>query len=212
MIKWSVGAVLLVLSFVAGIYLAGLWYQSKSQLHSSESAWILAEKISKVMKLVAVEGEFNEVYDYKDYYRWDWSPFRKKLMMRIHANVAVGYDLENMTIHVDEDKKTIRISHPGHPRILSVDHHADYYDISQGTFNSFSEEDYNRLQKSAKNFIKVAATQHRPLFNKAISQMDDILSAFESGLETMGWQLQIEEYHPTEQELKGPFEPLANKL
>ncbi|MBK9982670.1 MAG: DUF4230 domain-containing protein [Saprospiraceae bacterium] len=37
--------------------------------------------------------------------------------------------------------------------ILSVDHDLDYYDLSEGFFNSFSTEDYNKINADAKDFV-----------------------------------------------------------
>nr|MBS0037419.1 DUF4230 domain-containing protein [Saprospiraceae bacterium] len=215
MVKLYIGIALVSISFFAGVYFTGKWYSMGFQKHSTESAWVLAEKISKVMKLVTVEGEFNEIYDYKDYYKWDWAPFRKKILLRVHATVSVGYDLEGMSFELDEESGTVFLDHPGNPRILSIDHKIDYFDIQQGAFNSFSEADYNRLGESAKNYIGVAATSNSNLFDEAQTQLVDIITAFEAGLETIGWKLVVREPEIQRESFTGPLPenspfPLSN--
>jgi hypothetical protein len=37
--------------------------------------------------------------------------------------------------------------------LISLDHTLDYYDISEGTFNSFSAEDYNKINNDVKEHI-----------------------------------------------------------
>lgn len=127
------------------------------------------------MKLITVEGYFSEVYDYKDYYYADWKPFTKKALVRVQAKVSVGYDMEAVTFRADESGKTIVIENMPEPEILSLDHDIDYYDIQQGAFNTFTEDDYNKLNKGAKDFIK-AQVADSPLYERAAKQRDHIIN------------------------------------
>jgi hypothetical protein len=74
--------------------------------------------------------------------------------MRVKAKVSVGFDLNHLKFDLDKETWTLHIRNvPSEPEIISIDHQIDYYDISQGSFNSFSEKDYNKIQKNAKDMI-----------------------------------------------------------
>ena len=114
----------------------------RKKLRSEESAQVLLERVQTVAKLITVEGYFSEVYDYKDYYAYNLSPFRKKALIRVKAKVSVGYDLSRVEFETRPDEKVIIVRNLPEPEILSIDHDLDYYDISQGMFNSFSAQDH----------------------------------------------------------------------
>lgn len=183
-------AVALVAVFLLGILLTR-WYYQRSKPVESENAVILLERIRQVAKLVTVEGYFSEIYDYKDYYGYDLSFFRKKALMRVKAKVSAGYDLEKMKITAEQQTKTIRISGVPSPEILSIEHDLDYYDVQEGIFNSFSPEDYNKLNANAKNFIRERALES-DLMKQAAQQRNLIFESIRFMAESAGWKLQIE--------------------
>ena len=55
---------------------------------------------------------------------------------------------------MDESTKEIVIKNIPPLELLSLEHDLDYYDITQGSFNSFEAEDYNKINSNAKNFVK----------------------------------------------------------
>ena len=103
-----------------------------------ENASVLLEKIETVAKLTTVEGQFSEVYNYSEYEGYFTFLWDKKVLVRVRATVAAGYDLEQLNLVADPATKTVRMSALPEPKILSIDHTLDYYDISQGIFESFS--------------------------------------------------------------------------
>jgi hypothetical protein len=157
-----------------------------------EESTILLEKIQSVAKMVTIEGYYSELYRYEDFWGYDWWIFRKKAIMRVKAKVSVGYDLNNLKFDLDKESWTLNIRQvPSEPEIISIDHQIDYYDISQGSFNSFSEKDYNRIQKNAKEMIaKKAATGE--LMIKAKSKGLEILDLIKFMAEGAGWKVEIE--------------------
>lgn len=189
--------VISILVFIGlGIFIGlsfGNIFQSRSA--SEEQVQVLMEKIEDVMKLVAVEGYFSEIYDYKDYWHLDWKPFTKKALIRVQARVSVGYDLEGVDISFRSSDRQILISNLPTPEILSVDHDLDYYDLQQGSFNSFSTEDYNQLNKRAKEFIETRV-QDSDLFNRAESQLDDMLHVIDEIAQSNGWSVVYREPDP----------------
>ncbi|MBL7829951.1 MAG: DUF4230 domain-containing protein [Saprospiraceae bacterium] len=190
MLKKIIYAFVVVFLLLAGFWVAD-FYRDLTQKKVSSEAVVLLESIKKVTKLVAVEGYFSEVYDYKDYYGIDFSLFRKKALLRVKAKVSVGYDFERLAITSDAKTRTINIGPIGKPQILSIDHTIDYYDITQGTFNSFTNEDYNRLNQNAKDFI-IGKVKQSDLMKKAEEQKDSILATLESLVASQGWQINLQ--------------------
>ena len=135
-----------------------------------------------------MEGYFSEIYDYQDYWKYDISPLRKKALVRIKAKVSVGYDLTQMEIKALPDEKRMIISNLPDPSIISIDHDLDYYDISQGTFNTFTEADYNKINRNAKEMIRKNA-EGSDLFLSAEEQSNQLLDIIQFMVEGAGWKL-----------------------
>ena len=128
----------IILAFGIGLYvMSGQWLPWFNQ-QSAETATTLVEQIEKVAKLATVEGHFSEIYNYKDYYGYDWAIFRKKALIRVQASVSAGYDLRMIEVEANPTTKQIIISKLPKPMILSIDHDLDYYDLTEGTFNAFT--------------------------------------------------------------------------
>jgi len=185
---------LMAIIFIAAV-LGAWWIGMKSSMfkkYQEESATVMLNKIEKVVKLVAVEGNISEIYDYKDYYSFDLAPFRKKALVRVTAKVSAGFDFEKLVVTTDENSKTIVISNFPEAEILSIDHDLDYYDISQGTFNRFSTEDYNKINSRAKEFVAEKAKESE-LIQAAEEQKAEILDMITFLVQSAGWKIRIEE-------------------
>ncbi len=185
---------------IAFAFLLGFWISSATWLPSmeekrEEQATSILEKIEQVTKLVTVDGYFSEVYDYKDYYGYDWKIFRKKALIRIKAKVSVGYDMQNLDIAVDQQAKILRISKLPIAEILSIDHDLDYYDLTEGTFNAFTREDLNRLNDQAKLFIKNAALKSS-VVDQATKRGEEMIDLLRFMVEGSGWKLVVEPSKP----------------
>ncbi len=177
------------------VFLSGIsWYLGFKYKYIDKKTEItqesILEQVKSVLKLGTVEGYFSDIYSYKEYYGFDISPFQKKALIRIKAKVLTGFDLDNIAINIDEKNKTVSILNIPYPKIISIDHDLDYYDITEGTFNSFSNEDYNKMNKQAKSFIKNTALKS-DLFIKAQKQLTQHLELLKSILKTYGWTLKI---------------------
>lgn len=180
-------ALALILFFGGGVYLTKKYY-TWNEIKTKESSQVLLEKVKNVYKLVTVEGHFSEVYDYEDYWGYDFSFFRKKALIRVKAKVSIGYDLEEMVIEAHPEKKQIVISQLPEPSIISIDHDLDYYDISEGTFNSFTKEDYTKLNANAKEFIMQKALES-DLLTTGKKQGNQALEMMTFMVENSGWEL-----------------------
>lgn len=186
--------VISIVGFVAILLLVFLgtryWYTQNSRTVQEESE-VLLERINTVTKLITVEGEFSEIYDYKDFWKYDLSPFRKKALLRINGKVSVGHNLNNIKIESFPDKKRLVISNLPSPSILSIDHKISYYDITQGSFNSFTPKDYNRMNEHAKEMIRKKA-EESILMKTAEDQGLQLLEMIGFMAEQMGWTLEIQ--------------------
>lgn len=152
---------------------------------------VLLERIRPVLKLVTVEGDFNEMYTYRDAQAsFDWlknfSPFQKKAMLRVQARVSVGYDLEGMDLQVDEAARTIRLSGMVAPKVLSMEHDIDYYDMEAGTFNPFTAQDHTRMEAQAKNMVR-AKIPESGLFREAANRKQEMIKVLRALVEGSGW-------------------------
>lgn len=156
-----------------------------------EDSTVLLEKIQAVTKLIAVEGQFSEVYNYSEYQGYFSLFWDKKVLVRVRATVSAGYDLERLHLEADPKAKVVRMSALPAPQILSIDHTLDYYDISEGLFASFSPEDYNRINQRAKDLIRDQALKSN-LLPAARDQAAKMLDLIRFMVETAGWRLEIE--------------------
>jgi hypothetical protein len=184
--------VLLALALTAGIF----WYvgfkSSIGKIQQSEDIELVMEKIQKVNKWTTVEAYFSEIYNYKDYYYYDFSPLRKKALIRVKAKVSAGFDFESINFETKEDEKLIIIHNFPKAEILSVDHELDYYDISEGTFNSFTPEEYNQLNKNAKDYILQKAMESQ-LLQEAEDNKSEWIEMIKWTIRSTGWDLLLKE-------------------
>ena len=181
---------MLLLALLASAWFLGQKFKLPGK-KSIENSEVVLEKIKSVCKLVTAEGYFSEIYDYKDYYHWDLAPFRKKALIRVKARVSIGYDLTNIDFSADQLTKQIYISGIPPLEIISTDHDIDYYDISEGAFNSFSADDYNKLNAKAKEYVEqVAMTSD--LVEAANGKNNELLNIIKFMVEQAGWGFRMD--------------------
>lgn len=193
MLKFTIRQIIFV-SIVVLALVAGFWFFTKSQLFQSrkaENTTIMLEKIKTVTKLISVEGQFSELFDYKETYDYDFfNLFSKKILLRVTAKVSVGYDFEKVNISIDSLSKTVTLNELPYAEVLSIDHNLDYYDITQGTFNKFTTQEYNMINKKAKDFIATKANNAQ-LLATAEKQKSEYIKMMEMALQSAGWTLVI---------------------
>jgi hypothetical protein len=181
----------LLLAFVVGIFLTKKYY-GLTENKSTESSSVLLERIENVCKLVTVEGHFSEVYQHSDYWGYNVWPFNKKVLIIVKAKVSAGYDMTTMKIVMDSKTKTVVLQNvPTQAKILSIDHTLEYFDINEGTFNTFTAKDYSELNEKAKNFIKEKAEKGN-LKQLAQAQGNKMLDMIRFMAESSGWAVKTE--------------------
>lgn len=164
---------------------------------STTNSEVLLENIKKVCKLTTVEGEFTDILDHKEYVRFDFYPFQKKAILKVKAKVAAGYNLEQLNFEIDESTHQIVVSQFPEAEILSVDTDIQYFDISEGIFNSFTEEELTELNVMAKDLITLKA-YNSILLKDAEVKAFELLESLRLIAESFDWQLVFEREIPIE--------------
>ena len=151
---------------------------------------LIQQQIKNVGKLVVTEGHFAEVLTYKDKKK-TYIPgltFDKKALVVINADVTVGFDLSKVTYDIDAENKILTITNiPKEEIKISPD--IKYYDTESSSFNEFTGEDYNKINKIAKeNLAKKIekSTLKSNAKNRLLSEFTKMLVLTYS----MGWTLQ----------------------
>lgn len=151
---------------------------------------LIQEQIKNVGKLVVTEGHFSQVMTYKDQnkYLGNLISFDKKALVVINADVTVSFDLSKVTYDIDAPNKILTITNiPKEEIKISPD--IKYYNVDQSTFNEFTGDDYNKINKIAKeNLAKKIekSTLKSNAKNRLISELSKILIVTNS----MGWKLE----------------------
>jgi len=183
---------LFYLLLVLGVAVAGGYFGMRYYLNQKVAtvevadSTVLLEKVQRVAKMITVEGYFSELYDHKDYYSYDISIFRKKAILKVKGKVSIGYDLEKMEFDVDPLKRELIIRYFPDPEVLSIDTDVSYFDLQEGLFNSFNEEDLTKLNAKAKDLIRKKANES-DLMLQAEDQANDIRELIIFIAEESGW-------------------------
>ena len=188
--------ILVGLIILLGIWLVHLkfnFFDWNNKRQTKEKAAVLVEKIKEVAKLITVEGYFSEVYSYDDFYWYDITPFRKKILIRVNAKVSMGYDFDSILIKSIPEEKKIIISNIPEINVLSIDHDLDYFDIQEGVFNHFDEKDLTKVSANAKEFIRAKVLESE-LKNKAELQGSNMFNFIKSIVDSQGWTVEIVEH------------------
>lgn len=193
--KWTVFLLLLV--FGAGFWLGKTWPFGKAKSGPKEEAQVLVEKIHQVSKLVTVEGDFLEYYDYENrpsFYNshyWITDQFKQTVQLRLRAKVLVGYDLHGIRVDAYPEERRIVISNIPEPEILAIDHEVDFFDKDATIFWPLSDEDYLHVLRAAEEQIRQAAlmSEMRTQARMEGNELFDIISFM---VTNSGWSLEIE--------------------
>ena len=150
---------------------------------------LIQEQIKNVGKLVVTEGHFSQVLTYNDQNKYfgDLISFDKKALVVINAEVTVSFDLRQVKYDIDTPNKTITITNIP-PEEIKISPDIKYYSVDQSTFNAFTGDDYNKINKIAKDNLakKVEKSSLKSnAKNRLISELSKILIVTNS----MGWKL-----------------------
>jgi len=184
------GKLLYLIIFMVIGYFVYQFFTKKSETSTIEyDTNLIQVQIKNVGKLVVTEGHFAEVLTYKDK-KETYIPglsFDKKALVVINADVTVGFNLSKVTYDIDAKNKVLTITNiPKEEIKISPDF--KYYDTESSTFNEFTGEDYNKINKVARaNLAKKIekSTLKTNAQNRLLSELSKMLILTNS----MGWTL-----------------------
>lgn len=167
---------------------------------------LIQEQIKNVGKLVVTEGHFAEVITYKDSkkYLGDFISFEKKAIVVINADVTVSFDLSKMKYDIDSINKVITVIEiPKEEIKIAPDF--KYYNTESSTFNEFTGEDYNKINKIARaNLSKKiqASTLKTNAKNRLLSELNSLFIVTKN----LGWTMKYkDEIITSDKEVKEKF-------
>ena len=184
----------LLLGTLFGILLSyfgfSFFYKKKDYEKTEKQSVVLIEKIKSVCKLISVEGDFAEIYHYENTKNrfLNIISSKKKAILLINAKVHVGFDLSQIQLESNKDKKEIILTHFPEPKVLTVETEVKYYDKVDGLFNKFNATDLTELNKESKKFI-IEKIPESGLLDSAKKEALDTILMIEKLLETSGWKL-----------------------
>lgn len=187
------GKLIYLLVFAALIYFGYNYFTKKSETSTIEYETNLIQvQIKNVGKLVVTEGHFAEVLTYKDK-KQTYIPglsFDKKAIVVINADVSVSFDLSKIKYDIDEKNKILTIKNIPEEEIkISPD--IKYYDTESSTFNEFTGDDYNKINKKVKENL-VKKIQNSTLKSNAKNRLISELSKMLVLTNSMGWTLKYD--------------------
>ena len=194
--KLLVGALIAITSIL--IYKSCSEYRDSNSI-LRENSMLIQQELKNVSKLVVTEGHFSEVYNYEDSKELFGSLITadKKALVVVNAEVVIAYDLSQVQYEIQEEEKTVLITHIPEPEIkLNPD--IEYYDVTSDYFNPFSAEDYNTIKRDI-NASLLKKIEESPLKSNAENRLISELSRIYVLTNSMGWKLvfneqQLQEY------------------
>lgn len=180
----------LILGAIATYWVYTFLRKKQRKELTTHQSIVLLEKIKTVCKLISVEGDFAEIYKYENTKERFMSLIssKKKALVVIKAKAQIGYDLQKILMHADNDRKKIILDNFPDPEILSIEPELEFYDIQNGLFNSFKPDDLNALNQEAKKHIREKIPESG-LMETAKKEAFQTVLLIEKIVETIGWKL-----------------------
>jgi len=177
-----------VLFIVFGVRYCENQQNEREQL--AQNSQLIQEQIKNVGKLVVTEGNFSQVWSYKDSKKFYLDVFsaRKKALIVVNAKVTVSYDLSELETEIDQENKRVIIKSIPKEE-LNIYPDIQYYDVTQDYLNQFEASDYNTIKKKVTASIKKkveASSIKSNAQNRLISELSKIYILTNS----MGWTLE----------------------
>ncbi len=180
----------LILGAITMYWMFSLFRKKKRKELTEYQSTVLLEKIKSVCKLISVEGDFAEIYKYENTKERFMSlvSSKKKALIVINAKAQIGYDLQKIFMHADNEKKEIILTNFPEPEVISIEPELEFYDIQNGLFNTFTPNDLTSLNKEAKKHI-LEKIPESGLMDTAKREAVEAVLLIEKIVETIGWKL-----------------------
>ena len=178
----------LLFTLALGIFIAKWWYGDAER--TKQESQVLLQQVQNVSKLVTVEGHFAEIFSEENTQLYFGIPSTKRILIKVNAKVSAGYNLEGLKIEADAATKTLHISNLPPPEIISIEPDITYYDITNGIFNQFSKDDYNRLNQKSVQIIRDQVAKSGLMENVKGQGLKNF-DALRLLTESMGWKFEM---------------------
>ena len=170
-----------------GIFSVYNKFTNKEGMLIKNESTVLLEKIEKVFKIVLAEGHFSEIYDHTSEKEvlFGLHTLNKKALIVAKAKVLVGFDFAKVKVRWEEGSRKMIIEEFPEPEILSTDSDYKFYDIDQGLFNKFKNEEYTALLADAKQTMQnkaIASELPKIAKKQAVVMLTQMASS-------MGWDI-----------------------
>ena len=180
----------LVIGIIAVFVLQYFFKKEKDESVLTENSALIAQEIKNVGKLVVTEGYFSEIMTYKDAKKYfnNWVSFDKKVLVVVNAEATISYDLRDLRYEIDQANKVVRLLKIPEEE-LKIYPKVQYYNIEESSFNPFTAEDHNKIQKRASDLI-AKKIDHSSFRNNAQNRLLTELSKIFILTNSMGWRLE----------------------
>jgi hypothetical protein len=176
----SIIGILFLLAAVVITLLCGVLvyqrFKKESQPTAIMNSHAVVESLKRVFKVITAEGHFTEIVDFKDTKQTlSLLPSTKKALIIVKAKVMMGYDFSEMEWDVDELNNTVRLKKMPQLKLLSNSTDINYYNMENGLFNRFTNEDLNVIKDQCTAQIAEVAWQSE-LPTVAVEQANMLLT------------------------------------
>lgn len=185
---------LLAVLFIAVVVFGYLYFHERSNEGEKleENTELIRDQIRNVGKLVVTEGNFSQVFTYKNSksFYLDILSARKKALIIVNAEASVSYDLSQLVTEIDPESKKVIIKKIPEPE-LNINPNIKYYDVTQDYLNQFEAEDYNRIKQKIEKGLREKITKSTLMTNsrnRLVSELQKIYILTSS----MGWTLEYQ--------------------
>lgn len=197
--------------FIMGFFLAtlifiGIWLffsQRENKDELDESSSLIQQQIEQVGKLIVTEGNFSQVFTFKNSQNLFLNILKsdKKALVVANAKVTIEYDLRKLETSLDVENKTVIIKNIPDP-VINIYPDIQYYDVTQEYFNKFGAADYNKIKNTVNERIRQKVDQSNMLENSQERLLAELTNIFVL-TRSLGWTLQYNEIIiESEEELK----------
>ena len=180
----------IILGAILMYWLFSIFRKKKNKEITEHQSVVLLERIKSVCKLISVEGDFAEIYKYENTKERFMSlvSSKKKALIVINAKAQIGYDLQKILMHANNEKKQIILTNFPEPQVLSIEPELEFYDIQNGLFNAFTPSDLTSLNQEAIKHIREKIPQSGLMETARKEAMEAVL-LIEKLVETIGWSV-----------------------
>jgi len=180
----------IILGAILMYWFFSIFRKKKNKEITEHQSVVLLERIKSVCKLISVEGDFAEIYKYENTKERFMSlvSSKKKALIVINAKAQIGYDLQKILMHANNEKKQIILTNFPEPQVLSIEPELEFYDIQNGLFNAFTPSDLTSLNQEAIKHIREKIPQSGLMETARKEAMEAVL-LIEKLVETIGWSV-----------------------